>query len=229
MRNTMKLILVGALLAVGAPESRAQNTVLKVVQELRFKLTGYYQMSPTENSSTFFRNSGKVTISNNDIINLLEAEVNIIFSSDAKLLLISEIPPGATPIPLDPTPTVVVRDWYQGEKFDTDVTEYFSAKVLTSIEDTKINKNPLKANGTSYDVLTFEMNVTQASFKLHGFAKMQVSTGTYEHDPQTIIHTGKVDTTGSGDYQVSVIGGVVPVALTGTIQISGHDVKAFEE
>ena len=229
MRNTVKLILVGALLAAGAAQSSAQNTVLKVVQELRFKLTGYYQMSPTENDSTFFRNAGKVTISNNDIINLLEAEVGIIFSSEAKLLLISEIPPGATPIPVDSTPTIVVRDFYQGNKFDTDVTEYFSAKILSSIEDTKINKNPLKANGTSYDVLTFEMNVTQASFKLQGFAKMQVSTGTYEHDPQTIIHTGKVNSTGSGEYQVSVIGGVVPVSLTGTIQVSGHDVKAFEE
>lgn len=229
MRNTVRLILVGALLVAGAAQSRAQNTVLKVVQELRFKLTGYYQMTPTENSSTFFRNAGKFTISNNDIINLLEGEVNIIFSSDAKLMLISEIPPGPTPIPVDRTPTIVVRDWFQGERYDTDVSAYFSAKVLTSIEDTKINKNPLKANGTSYDVLEFEMKVTNAGFKLQGFSKMQVSTGTFEHDPKTIIHTGKVDTTGSGEYLVSVIVGVKPVAMLGTIQISGHDVKAYEE
>ena len=229
MKNTMKLILVGALLAAGAAESSAQNTVLKVVQELRFKLTGYYQMTPTENSSTLFRNAGKFTISNNDIINLLEGEVGIIFSSDAKLMLISEIPPGPTPIPVDRTPTIVVRDWYQGEKFDTDVTEYFGAKVLTSIEDTKINKNPLKANGTSFDIVAFEMHVTDVSFKLQGFSKMQVITGTYDHDPKTIIHTGKLDTTGSGEYQVSVIVGVKPVTMIGTIQVSGHDVKAYEE
>lgn len=229
MRNTVKLILVGALLFAGAAHSRAQNTVLKVVQELRFKLTGYYQMIPTDSSSAIYRNTGKVTIVNNDIINLLEGEVDFIFSSDAKLLLISEIPPGPTPIPLDPTPRVVVRDSYQGEKFDTDVTEYFKAKVLTSIEDTKINKNPLKASGSSYDVLAFELNLTPASFKLQGFAKMQVSTGTYENDPKTIIHTGKVNVTGSGEYQVSIIEGVRPVALTGTIQISGKDVKAYDE
>jgi hypothetical protein len=229
MRNTLKLILVGALLAAGAAQSSAQNTVLKVDQELRFKLTGYYQMSPTENSSTFFRNTGKFSISNNDIINLLEGEVNVIFSTDAKLLLISEIPPGATPIPVDSTPRVVVRDTYQGQKFDTDVTQYFSAKVLTSVEDTKINKNPLKASGSSYDVLAFEMKLDQASFKLQGFAKMKVTTGKYENDPKTIIHTGTVDTTGSGEYQVSVIGGVVPVALVGTIQIIGNNVKAYSE
>lgn len=222
MKNKSELTLVLAVLAMGGAPSHAQNTVLNVVQDLNFKLTGYYQMSPTENSSTIFRHAGKVSITTKDIINLLEKQVNIIFSSDARLLLISEIP-------VDPTPKVVVRDTFQGQRFDTDVTQYFGAKVLASIEDTKINKNPIKTRGKSYDVIEFEMNLDQAGFKILGFGKLQVKTGKYEGDPVAIVHTGKVDTSGSGEYQINLLSGVVPLALTGTVQISNTSVKASAE
>ena len=222
MRNTWKSILGAALLVMGATQSRAQNTVLNVVQELNFKLTGYYQMSPTENSSTFFRHAGKVSINNKDIINLIEKEVNIIFSNDAKLMLISTTP-------VDTTPKVIIRDKFEGEKVDTDVTQYFSAEVLASIEETKINKNPLKASGTSYDVVAFELNLTQVHFRISGFGITQVKTGKFEGEPAAIVHTGKVDASGSGAYQVNFLTGVVPVALIGTVSISGSDVKALPE
>ena len=213
---------MACLLTAGAGQSNAQNTVIRVVQDLRFKLTAYYQMSATENSSTFFRNAGKVSVTNKDIINLLEPEVNIIFSSNAKLMLISEIP-------VDPHPKVIVRDRFEGERFDTDVTQYFSADVLASIEDTKINKNPLKASGSSYDVLVFEMNLTNVQFRVQGFGKTNVRTGKHEGEPAALVHTGTVQTSGTGDYQVNILTGVVPVALTGTVQISGTDVKAMTE
>jgi hypothetical protein len=222
MRNTWKSILGAALLVMGATQSRAQNTVLNVVQELNFKLTGYYQMSPTENSSTFFRHAGKVSINNKDIINLIEKEVNIIFSNDAKLMLISTTP-------VDTTPKVIIRDKFEGEKVDTDVTQYFSAEVLAGIEETKINKNPLKASGTSYDVVAFELNLTQVHFRISGFGLTQVKTGKFEGEPAAIVHTGKVDASGSGAYQVNFLTGVVPVALIGTVSISGSEVKALPE
>jgi hypothetical protein len=222
MRNITKLVLAGCLLVSGASLSQAQNTVLKVEQELRFKLTGYYQMSATESSTTYFRHAGKVSISNNDIINLLEREVNIIFSADARLFLISGTP-------VDLTPKVIVRDKFDGQKFDTDVTQYFKAEVLASVEETKINKNPLKANGTSYDVIRFELNADDVKVKVQGFGSLKVSTGKYEGDPAALVHTGKVEVTGNGDYKVSIITPVVPVALTGTIQITGTDVKASTE
>lgn len=215
-------MLAAALLAASAPRSEAQNTVLNIVQELRFKLTGYYQMSPTENASTFFRHAGKVSISNNDIINLLEPQVNIIFTSDARLLLIRGTP-------VDLTPRVVIRDRFEGEQFDTDVTEYFSAQIFVSIEDTKINKNPLKGSGVCYEVVSFELNLTDVNFRIQGLGNMKVSTGKHEGDPVAIVHTGKVEASGSGEYQVSVLSGVVPVALFGTVQISGKDVKAMTE
>jgi hypothetical protein len=206
---------------VAAP-SHAQNTALVIQQDLNFKLTGYYQMSPTENSTALFRNAGKVSLTNRDIINLLGKQVNIIFSSNARLLLISQTP-------VDLAPKVVIRDQFQGEKFDTDVTQYFSAQIFASVEDTRINKNPLKTSGKSYDVIAFEMKLDQAEFRILGFGTMQVRTGKYQGEPVAIVHTGKVDSSGSGEYQVSILTGVVPVALRGTVQIDNTVVKAIAE
>jgi hypothetical protein len=222
MRIITKSILLGCLLAAGAVQSNAQNTVIRVVQELRFKLTGYYQMSGTENSKSFFRHAGKVTVTNKDIINLIEPEVGIIFSADANLLLVSETP-------VDLTPKVIIRDRFEGERFDTDVTQYFSAEVLASIEETKINKNPLKASGISYDVVAFELKLPEVKFRLQGFGKTKVKTGKYEGEPAALVHAGTVNTSGNGDYQISILSGVVPVALTGTVRISGTEVKAMTE
>jgi hypothetical protein len=215
-------MLAGVLVAASAVVSNAQNTVINIVQDLNFKLTGYYQLTPTENSTTFFRHAAKVSITNKDIINLLEPEVGFIFSADAKLLLISST---TSNVP----PKVIVRDRFDGERFDTDVTEYFSAQVLASIEETKINKNPLKANGTSYDVVAFEMNTAKSAFRVQGFGNVHVQTGKHEGEPVAIVHTGKVEVNGNGEYQVSVLGSVLPVALTGTVQISGNEVRAMEE
>jgi len=222
MRNIIQPVLISCLLAAGIARSTAQNTVINVIQELRFKLTGYYQMNDTENSKTLFRNAGKISITNRDIINLIEGEVNIIFKADARLLLISRTP-------VDLTPKVVIRDRFEGESFDTDVTQYFSAEILASIEDGKINKNPFKASGSSYDVIIFKLNLPQVEFQVQGFGKTKVSTGKYEGEPTTIVHTGKVDASGRGNYQVNPLSGVVPVALTGTVEISGNNLKATVE
>jgi hypothetical protein len=222
MRTIKKAFLIGGLLAAGVTQGQAQNTVINLVQELHFKLTGYYQMSETETSTSIYRHAGKVTITNKDIINLLERQVNIIFSANAKLMMISSTP-------VDLTPKIVVRDRFEGNSFDTDVTQYFSAEILASMEETKINKNPLRASGSSYDVVVFAFNLTQVQFQLQGFGKTKVSTGKYEREPAALVHTGTVDTSGNGEYQVSVLGGVVPVALTGTVKITGSQLKAMVE
>src|SRR5215203_2927168 len=159
MRNIILPVLISCLLAASAAESAAQNTVINLIQDLRFKLTAYYQMNDTENSKTLFRNAGKVSIKNKDIINLIEGEVGIIFSANARLLLISGTP-------LDLTPKVVIRDRFEGDSFDTDVTQYFSAKVLASIEDVNINKNPFKASGWSYDVIVFELDLPDVEIRI---------------------------------------------------------------
>jgi hypothetical protein len=222
MRNIIQPVLIGCLLAAGVARSAAQNTVINLIQEVRFKLTAYYQASDTENDKTLFRHADKVTVTTRDIINLIEGEVGIIFSVDARLLLISRTP-------VDLTPKVVIRDRSGGEPFDTDVTPYFSAEVLASIEDAKINKNPFKASGSSYDVIVFKLNLPQVEFQVQGFGKTKVSTGKNEGEPVTIVHTGKVDASGNGELQVNPLSGVVPVALVGTVEILGDNLKATVE
>jgi hypothetical protein len=222
MRNIIQSVLISCILAASVAQSTAQNTVINLIQELRFKLTGYYQMNDTENSKTLFRNAGKVNITNKDIINLIEGEVGIIFSGDARLMLISRTP-------VDLKPKVVIRDRFEGESFDTDVTQYFSAEVIASIEDGKINKNPFKASGSSYDLIVFELALPDVEFRVLGFGKTKVGTGKKEGEPVTIVHTGKVDASGNGNLQVNPLTGVVPVALTGTVEISGNQVKATVE
>ena len=194
MRNLIQRVLIGCLLAARVAQSTAQNTVINVIQELRFKLTGYYQMNETETSKTLFRNAGKISITNKDIINLIEGEVHIIFSVNAKLLLISRTP-------VDLTPKVVIRDKFEGESFDTDVTQYFSAEVLASVEDANINKNPFKVSGSSYDVIVFEMHLPQVEFQVQGFGRTKLTTGKYEGEPTAIVHTGRVDASGNGNYE----------------------------
>jgi len=222
MRTIIQPILISCLIAASVASASAQNTVVNLIQDLRFKLTGYYQLNDTENAKTLFRNAGKVSITNRDIINLIEGEVGIIFSPDARLLLISRTP-------VDLTPKVVIRDRFEGEPFDTDVTQYFSAEVLGSIEDAKIKKNPFKASGSSYDAIAFRLNLPEAEFRLQGFGKTKVRTGKSEGNPTAIVHTGKVEASGNGAFQVNPLAGVVPIVLTGKVEISGDRLIATVE
>jgi hypothetical protein len=212
---------MSCLLAAGAARSMAQEAV-NVVQELTFKLTGYYQKDDTENNKKVFRHAGKVSVSNKDIINLLEGPTGQVFAPDAILILLSGTP-------VDRFPRVAVREKSGGDVVDTDVTQYFGAERLASIEDGQINKDPIKANGVSYDVLVFKMQVPDVAFQVQGFGKTTVSTGKFEGDPAAIVHTGKLNVSGAGEYQVTLVIGVVRVALTGTVTITGNNVKAVAE
>ena len=64
---------------------------------------------------------------------------------------------------------------------------------------------------------------------MQGFGKTKISTGKNEGEPVAIVHTGKVDANGKGKLQVSPLTGIVPVALTGDIEISGNSLKASVE
>lgn len=221
MQNITKLVLMSCLLAGGMARSVAQNTDVIIVQELTVKLTGYYQMNDTENAKKLFRHAGKISISNKDIINLLEGPTGLVFSPNATLMMFSSAP-------VDLTPTIVVRDKFEGDTFDTDVTQYFGAQLLASIEDGQINKNPLKGQGVSYDVLAFTMQIPGVEFQIQGFGKTKISTGKFEGEPAAIVHTGKLSANGAGDYKITPLSDAVRVALTGTVTVSGNNLKAVQ-
>src|SRR6187549_2093022 len=141
MKKSMKLVLVGVLVAFGAAQLNAQTSVTNIVQNLNLKLTAYYQTDVTTNSSNITRNAGKASVANKDIIALLGLQLNVVFTSDAKLLLISNLEDSLNP-------KIVVRDKVGGNNVDTAVGQYFSVTVIQSIESSKIKLDPLNVSGT---------------------------------------------------------------------------------
>jgi hypothetical protein len=218
MRNKMKLVLVCTLVVFGALQLRAQTTVTNIVQDLDIKLTAYYQKESTTNSGTIMRNAGKASISNKDIISLLGLQLNVLFSSDAKLLLISNLEDALNP-------KVVVRDTVGGNNVDTEVGQYFSAVVHSSVENSKIKLNPLNVSGTGYDVVEFNMAVDTAVFSVQGFAQTSISTVKYQGQVVGEVHTGSMNVSGSGTYGAAPGGGLTPVAIKGTVKVSGKNTE----
>jgi len=218
MRNKMKLVLVSALVVFGAVQLRAQTTVTNIVQDLEIKYTAYYQMAPTTNSTTIMRNAGKASIVNKDIIALLGLQLNVVFSSNAKLLLISNLENALNP-------KVVVRDTVGGNTVDTEVGQYFFVVVDSSVESSKIKLNPLNISGTGYDVLEFHMAVDTANFSVQGFVQSSISTVKYEGQVVGAAHTGSMNVSGSGTYAASPGGGQTPVSIKGTVKVSGKNVE----
>jgi hypothetical protein len=218
MRKSMKLVLVGVLVAFGAAQLNAQTSVTNIVQNLNLKLTAYYQTDVTTNSSTITRNAGKASVANKDIIALLGLQLNVVFTSDAKLLLISNLEDSLNP-------KIVVRDKVGGNNVDTAVGQYFSVTVIQSIESSKIKLDPLNVSGTGYEVLEFQMTVDGADFSLQGFAQTAISTVKYQGHVVGGVQTGTMNVSGSGNYRASPAGGMVPVAIKGTVQVLGKDVE----
>jgi hypothetical protein len=216
MRKSMKLVLVGVVMAFGAAQLNAQTT--NIVQNLNLKLTAYYQAGATTNSSNIALNVGKVSVVNKDIIALLGLQLNVIFTSDAKLLLISDLEDSLNP-------RIVVRDTQGGNTVDTEVGQYFSVTVIQSVESLKIKVDPLNVSGTGYEVLTFNMTVDGADFSVQGFAQTAISTVKHQGRVVGGAQTGTMNVSGSGNYSASPAGGLVPVAIKGTVQVLGKNVE----
>jgi hypothetical protein len=214
----MKLVLISTLVAFGAAQLKAQTSVTNIVQDLTIKFTAYYQMDPTTNSTTIFRNAGKASVVNKDIIALLGLQMQIVFSDNAKLLLISSLEEGLNP-------KVVVRDTVSGNTVDTDAGQYFNAVVMSSVENSKIKLNPLNVSGTGYEVIVFNMAVDTAVFSVQGFAQTAISTVKYQGQVVGGAQTGSMTVSGSGTYGASPAGGLTPVTITGTVKVSGKNVE----
>jgi len=224
MKNAVKLVVIGALIAFVATELKAQTTVTNIVQNLTIKYTAYYQMDPTTGSSTITLNAGKVSIANSDIIALLGLQLNTVFTSNAKLLLMSDIQGEANP-KVDMVPRVVVRDTVAGSTVDTAVGDFFTARILSSVESGKIKLNPLNVSGTAYEVMTFNMVVNSGAFNVQGFVQSSVATVKYQGQMVGEAHTGTVNVAGQGTYSASAGGGQVDITIKGTVQVSGKNVE----
>jgi hypothetical protein len=147
----------------------------------------------------------------------------VIFSSDAKLLLLT---PAASPDTLPPSLQlrVVVRDGV-----DTDVTTYFGVSILQAVEDTKTSLAPYETSGKGYDVVEFRMTVAQATFAVQGFSKTKIDEVTYAHETIGRSRSGSFNVSGYGTFSASPGGESVPLVLTGSVKISGKDVEVVTQ
>jgi hypothetical protein len=182
------------------------------VQDLTVKFTGYYQNAPTTNDGTLERTSSTFSGSNKSIIELLGLQLNVIFSSDAKLLLLT---PAASP---DTLPSllqlrVVVRDVVAGNTVDTDVTTYFGVSIRQTVEDTKTKADPYDVTGKGFDVVEFRMTVAQATFAVQGFSKTKIDEVTYAQETIGRSRSGSFNVQQHAQCQPG--GESVPLVLTG--------------
>jgi hypothetical protein len=219
MRTTTKLATVFALVAAGLVHSSAQTSVTNLIQNVNFKFTAYYQGADSTISGGTKRNAGRVTIQNNDIINLLGLQLNKVFPSGSKLL-------GVTTLGVDVVPRIVVRSTpASGTNVDTDVSQYFYATLISHAENTTIKTNPFTVNGTSYNLVSFTMAVDSAHFTVRGFSASSVGTVKVANVPAGTALTANWNVSGSGDYKASVSATNVPVTLTGTASLTGRNIQ----
>jgi len=187
MKNTMKIVVIGALAALGLAHNNALAST-NVVLQVNVALTGFGQASDS--------NAAPVKITTKDVITALNAVQvggsNVFsFASNAKLLVVSGGDQNG--------PSFWVREKQGTNVINTSVNDYISA---TGSDD-------VRAHGIRYSILTFRFDNGQGTdFNVDGFATMRrgkVSApriGTL--DNQTIGVTAGVAGTGdvAGEYSI---------------------------
>jgi len=174
MKRTAQIAVIGALLAVGAAQSYAQNSF--VVSSLNVALSGF---SGDSSSAT------PVKISNKDIINALnDSSSGFGFGKSAKLLV--EVPAGGG------SPSFIVRD----AGTDTDVSDFFSTDSNGLVSNGKQQYEVLflsfdNGAGTAFDLNGF---ATEKIGTVNGkdTGKLQDETTSIN---ATVSGTGEVDST----------------------------------
>jgi hypothetical protein len=204
MKKTMKLAVIGTLMAIGIATANAQDTnsttTTNVVLNLNIALTGFRQADES--------NAAPVRITNKDVLTALNASSGgFNFGRTAKLVVLSSDGGG---------PSFFVRERTGTSNTSTDVSGFFS----TSQTDEIIAKN-----GNRYSILTVIFdNGAGTDFNVSGFATRKqgrlsgrgigVITGITSGLSATVSGTGHV----SGDSAV----------LKGTVNASGPKAEIVE-
>ncbi|HMJ24876.1 MAG TPA: hypothetical protein VK475_03575 [Pyrinomonadaceae bacterium] len=195
MKTTIKLAVMGALMAIGVAHTNAATTPKTIwVQHLNFKLTAWEDGNPKA-----------VKIATKDIINDLSGlptpiggVTNPVFSTGSQLITKQD-----TASTNGDTQIIMVRD--TKTKIDTDVSEFFEVGGTASASFTT------GAKTTSHSITTFTLNgVTPLSFTLSGFTTE--SRGTENGVEVTKSASANVAGTGTVSTTDAVIQGTVSLA-----------------
>jgi hypothetical protein len=156
MKTTVKLAVIGTLLALGCGTLKAQSNV---VQTLTVNLTGVQQTGDGTTSPA--------KITNKEIITALSggSGTNGTFSSRARLMTVTPIEGGTT--------SVIVRDIVGHGNVDTDVSGNFSMNTAATV-----TKALVAGTGTDYSIQTFSFSSGSVAFNVQGYSTASEKTGT---------------------------------------------------
>jgi hypothetical protein len=161
MKTTMLSVIGCALLAAGTLQARAQstntNTSGVITLNVNIALTG------VDGSSGSNGAPGRVKIATKDVINAIATDVPTTFSSRAKLLAVDNGSGGG--------PAFIIRD---GTNADTDVSSFFSASDVTSVDNTRTASNGA-VTGQRISINTFTLRTTTLTLDLQGYTTQSVS------------------------------------------------------
>jgi hypothetical protein len=161
MKTTMLSVIGCALLAAGTLQARAQstntNTSGVITLNINIALTG------VDGSSGSNGAPGRVKIATKDVINAIATDVPTTFSSRAKLLAVDNGSGGG--------PAFIIRDGTNG---DTDVSSFFSASDVTSVDNTRTASNGA-VTGQRISINTFTLRTTTLTLDLQGYTTQSVS------------------------------------------------------
>jgi hypothetical protein len=161
MKTTMLSVIGCALLAAGTLQARAQstntNTSGVITLNVNIALTG------VDGSSGSNGAPGRVKIATKDVINAIATDVPTTFSSRAKLLAVDNGSGGG--------PAFIIRDGTNG---DTDVSSFFSASDVTSVDNTRTASNGA-VTGQRISINTFTLRTTTLTLDLQGYTTQSVS------------------------------------------------------
>ena len=219
MKNTIKLAVAAAMLAVGTAQSNAASAT-NLVQTITVKMTAYLQGAPTTNSTSgvITRNVSKASVATADIIKLIGLRLNKNFSTKAQLLLLTPM----TGFVLAPQPGyVIIRD----AGVDTNVNQYFDVNSILVVQGTTVK--PTAISGNLYSEVDFHMAVPGiVGFDVAGFASAKCSTIQYNHQPVGYNISGTFPISGNGGYSASPGASQdVPTVLTGSITLKGNSTE----
>jgi hypothetical protein len=201
MKTTLKLAVIGALMVMGAAQTKAASVPKTIwTQSLNFTLTAWEDGT-----------AKPAKIGTKDIIGMLNGLTAggsnaLSFSKSAQLLTKQD-----TTLSND-TQIIVVRDGKP--KVDTDVSAFFSVNGGDSVSFTSPNgKSTLKHSITSF---TF-VGIPTLNATLSGFT---TETTTTENGAQ-VTKTAKADVSGSGTVETGI-----PAIISGSVMLAGGHLEA---
>lgn len=210
MKKTLKLAVIGALMAMGVTQTHAATTPKTIwVQPLNYTLTCWADGT-----------AKSIRVTTKDVINALNGLTPIGASNALALTKSAQLLIKLDTTASNNTQTVVVRDGKP--KVDVDVSEFFSFNDLTAINGAAVTISSATVT-TNFKISTHNLNEfdfegATLSFDLAGFTaetKRNLITGN-----GTVTQTATADVLGSGTASTA------DVVIHGTVALGGGRLEA---